>query len=880
MRVFEHQRFGHGTLLAEANGLYVIQFPTGIQACTPGTVRELQAAAAPAVWSPALPTIAKALALAIRSVNDQWGVFSASRIALLPHQLWVCKRVLEKEPSRWLVADDVGLGKTIEAGLIISALRGAGRLGRFLIIAPASLCAQWQSRLLSQFDIRTTIYDPRNDTPSSHFWEQHQAVIASLHTLRDDRGGRHERVMGVAWDLLIVDEAHHVHADERGWTKAYRLLHSVVTNARARSVLFFTGTPHRGKDHDFLSLLQLLRPDSFGPNLDIDAQLMNLSDVMIRNNKATVTDMKGQKLFVPTIVRSISWSHSEHEALFYERLSRYIAEGRTFASGLSGSSRNTAMLVLVAIQKLASSSVAAVRRALAKRLVRARRAEAARDVASHELDALPPAELASEAEEQRRRALEEMLVEAHLLGANEVDAIEELLQQAGLIARESRIDCILELLDKELHGRSVLFFTEYKATQALLLGALRERYGEASATFINGDGALELEVDRGILCRLQSERAQAASLFNAGKVRFLVSTEAAGEGIDLQAACHTLVHVDIPWNPMRMHQRVGRLNRYGQTKPVEIFTLQNPETVEGRIYDLLQKKLLRITTAMKAAMAEPEDMMQLVLGLESPSFFEDLYGAAPRDLEGVNAWFDARTSTFAGQSAVRVVKALVGHVARFDFQTAVDDLPQLDLPDLLPLMKALLVLNRREFTGDASGLSFITPASWRAWGIREDYREDRALIFDRAFARATGGTLAGVGFQLVDRAIAEALAFDVVATRVDGLPGPLIVVAVDDMETGSRVGPLQVVVGVELLEGRWTVLRDETLIRRLNGLLTHPRSPALATPPPPPDNDIAGAVSAAQATVGAALPDLRVQFTTPRVQARLVFWPPMVAHSA
>src|SRR5690606_22839697 len=110
---------GPGTVLAEHGGLLVVQFASGIQTCDPASVRPMQDAVTPSEWSPALPVLARSLALAIRSVNDQWGVFSASRIALLPHQLWVCKRVLEREPARWLIADDVGLGKTIEAGLIL-----------------------------------------------------------------------------------------------------------------------------------------------------------------------------------------------------------------------------------------------------------------------------------------------------------------------------------------------------------------------------------------------------------------------------------------------------------------------------------------------------------------------------------------------------------------------------------------------------------------------------------------------------------------------------------------------------------------------------------------------------------------------------------------
>ena len=111
-------------------------------------------------------------------------------------------------------------------------------------------------------------------------------------------------------------------------------------------------------------------------------------------------------------------------------------------------------------------------------------------------------------------------------------------------------------------------------------------------------------------------------------MRFLVSTEAAGEGIDLQENCHSLIHVDLPWNPMRLHQRVGRLNRYGQTRQVEVITLRNPATVESRIWDKLNNKIQNIMLALGHAMDEPEDLMQLVLGMTAPSLFLNLFAEA------------------------------------------------------------------------------------------------------------------------------------------------------------------------------------------------------------------------------------------------------------
>lgn len=870
-----HNAYGEGIVLAEVGGLLVVRFESGIQTCEPASLRAMQDPAAPSAWSPALQVIAKMLALAIRSVNDQWGVFSASRISLLPHQLWVCKRVLGSDPARWLIADDVGLGKTVEAGLILSALRGSHRLKKFLVIAPASLCEQWQKRLHDQFDIRTTIYRTENDTPKSHFWEQHNAVIASLHTLREDRKGRRARLFEVQWDLVIVDEAHHLHAGAHGWTLAYEFMHSLVSAQRTRSLLFFTGTPHRGKDEDFFALLALLRPDLFDPKRPPDSQLGLLPQVMVRNNKSVVTDMSGRRLFVPTKVRTEVWTHSDDERAFYETLTRYILDGRAFASGLADQQRRTAFLVLIAIQKLASSSIAAVTRALEKRLARARKAEALQAKLQDLLDETTRLDDESAMTGDRRAMLEEALAEMFVLGEDEVQSLEELIVIARRVEHESRIVRILELLDTDLVGRSVLFFTEYKATQALLLVALRHRYGEQAATFINGDGYLDIKDQEGGERRLQSSRAEAAKRFNAGAVRFLISTEAAGEGIDLHGACHTLVHVDMPWNPMRMHQRAGRLNRYGQMAAVDILSLRNPDTVEGRIWDCLQRKLESITAALGAAMEQPEDMMQLVLGLESPGYFERLFAEAPTEPGRLDRWFDAQTSTFGGERAVKVVQAMLGSVARFDFQTVMPELPQLDLPDLLPFMKASLILNRREYEETDRSLGFIVPEGWREWGILPDYRGDRALVFNRGEAAGSTRLMAGVGLKLVDRALEQALASDVVIASVRDLDTSLAVFAIDDAVTTDRAGPRQVVVGVmRQRDGEWQLLRDGELIAKLNALLVHPRSPSLSsTPSDRPPESIGGFMSEARGWLESRLSDLGLTYRHPRVTANGVLHP-------
>ncbi len=176
-------------------------------------------------WGIPLEIINRTQASAIQSVNDAWGCFSRSRMQLLPHQLWVCRQVIREWPTRWLVADDVGLGKTIEAGMILWPLLARGTVTRLLILCPASLVAQWQHRLRTMFDIRLSIFAPEVDTPRSDFWSTHNQVVASLQTLRMENEARQQRLFeSEPWDLLFVDEAHHLNADEdQGLTLGYKM---------------------------------------------------------------------------------------------------------------------------------------------------------------------------------------------------------------------------------------------------------------------------------------------------------------------------------------------------------------------------------------------------------------------------------------------------------------------------------------------------------------------------------------------------------------------------------------------------------------------------------------------------------------------------------
>ena len=827
-----HQRYGPGTVEFPKGETAIVRFEHGLEECDVQTLRRqvsLRAALDSNEWHNPLEVVAKCQAAAIQSVNDSWGVFSRSRISLLPHQLWVCHRVSRYWPIRYLVADDVGLGKTIEAGLILWPLISKGLVRRLLVLCPASLVEQWQFRLREMFDIRLARYSSEADSKKGDFWNTNHQVVASLPTLRSDRHGRHERMLEAdPWDLLIVDEAHHLNADEsKGSTLGYRFVENLLEHQKVESCIFFTGTPHRGKPYGFWSIMKLLRPDLFDPKKPDHEQIELLREVLIRNNKSLVTDMHGNKLFQPVTVYPETYSYQSEEEAFYNLLTDFIAGGKAYATSLAAKEGRQVMLVLIAMQKLASSSVAAIRKALKGRLGRLRetreKLQETIRLSSKEQTALSSADDDSSLLEDLENDIDVMLAEATLtLMEEEIPNLESLVTAADAVVFETKIQKILDVLEERYKDRQVLFFTEYKATQALLMTALMQKYGETCVTFINGDEKLEdLILPDGSVVRRNVDRGEAADQFNSGERRFLISTEAGGEGIDLQEKCHSLIHVDLPWNPMRLHQRVGRLNRYGQKKPVEVITLRNPATVEARIWDLLNAKLERIMSALSSAMDEPEDLLQLVLGMSSSSVFSELFSEGQFIKKGtLGGWFDQKTATLGGESAIDTVKALVGNATRFDL-SGLKDVPNVDLPNLRVFFETMLTLQRRRPVRVGESLTFKTPDSWLDEpGIRRKYDE---MVFDRgAPAGKSADKVLGVGHKVFDKALKVALEYPVSLTSSKDISGSLVVFQVYDRITDQSGHMRQAIVGVEFSnsdrEEPWKVLRDWEVLDRLNSI--------------------------------------------------------------
>ncbi|MER0817138.1 helicase-related protein [Pseudomonas aeruginosa] len=517
------------------------------------------------------------LAHAIKVWNENTGALSHLEIEPLPHQIHLVHHIIASGNYNWLIADDVGLGKTIETGMLLHALRQRDLIKRILLVTPAGLTKQWQEELYHKFKIEDfEIYGEDFFINEPRQWKMHDCVIGSMDRLKQE-GHLESLLQAEPWDLVIFDEGHRLSRRQYGQkldsSERYDLAKSL--RSQTEHMLLLSATPHQGMQDKFVALLELLRPERRTDLMALNVKPEILHDMVFRNHKADVTDAEGNFIFQGKITSALQVPSSTESIEFDKTLQDYLRKGYDAGEAL-GRTGNAIGFVMTVYRKLAASSAAAIHRALCNRLQR---------LLDDEANGL------SDEEPRDQRYLgeweEQFTSDAREFFAGEVQLLKDLIAEAAALkANDLKLKLFIEDIIGKIHAANadekVLIFTEYRTTQNYLREALAGHYGSDQVELINGS-------------MQHAERREAIKRFEE-QGRFLISTEAGGEGINLQSKCHVMVNYDLPWNPMRLVQRIGRLYRYGQKKKVVVFNIQQTDSLDQNIVDLMYERIDSVVT--------------------------------------------------------------------------------------------------------------------------------------------------------------------------------------------------------------------------------------------------------------------------------------------
>ncbi|NJN68310.1 MAG: DUF3883 domain-containing protein [Chloroflexaceae bacterium] len=540
---------------------------------------------------------------------DPYFAVSLSGVRPLPHQLVaVYERMLPQARLRFLLADDPGAGKTIMAGLLLKELKLRHALERVLILTPAPLTVQWQDELRSRFDEVFEIIrsDLAKNQLAGNVWERFPQCIASLDFAKQEDVA--PGLLRTEWDLVIIDEAHKCAARRYGSevkrTRRYALAEQL--SHLADRPLLLTATPHTGDVEQFTLFLQLLDADQFASR-DLNQRLIQLDDSpwFLRRLKEELRDFDGHPLFTERHPTTVRFELSRAEMALYRAVTAYINQ---FLPHQRGPRKVTVALARMVLQRRLASSLHAVTRSLRRRFDRFQGL-------LKELEGLRPADQARRL--QRLRLLDsdeerdeddcdaselDALAEGTLVmermdrldaEVRELRRLVELAEQTMAQGDETKLRTLHDVLegsrfDEVRDGRGkLLIFTEHKDTLDYVQAHL-EQWGYATCAIHGGMNAIQ--------------RKEAQDDFRREK-QVGIATEAAGEGINLQF-CHLMINYDLPWNPNRLEQRMGRIHRIGQTCDVYIFNFVAEQSedgepiVEGRILARLLHKLDEMRAAL------------------------------------------------------------------------------------------------------------------------------------------------------------------------------------------------------------------------------------------------------------------------------------------
>lgn len=514
----------------------------------------------------------------------------------LPHQLLALQRAISGDRIRYLLADEVGLGKTIEAGLILRELKIRGLVRRILVVAPAGLVLQWQSEMKSHFNEDFRLILPGSLSAlrqagaideNENLWRMHQQVICPLDSVKpiDSRRGwsqeqlarynreRFEDLVSAGWDLIIIDEAHRIGGSTE---QVARFKLGDALSQAAPYLLLLSATPHQGKSDAFRRLIRFLDADALPGDDAISREAV--APFVIRTEKRRAIDAEGNPLFKPRFTQlvPIEWgaAHAEQRAL-YDAVTEYVRDGYNRAI----KEKQTAVgFLMILMQRLITSSTAAIRTSLERRLVLL-------DLPQGQLS-LFPEDVGEDWSALDGQQQLDTILKTRLKGLKDERKEVELLFSAARRCEASgpdvKAEALLERIQQQQREENeptlkVLIFTEFVPTQVMLADFLERR----GFTVVSLNGAMDLE-----------ERRQAQRRF-ATDAQILISTDAGGEGLNLQF-CHVIVNYDLPWNPMKIEQRIGRVDRIGQKHIVRAMNFALADTVELRVREVLEEKLARI----------------------------------------------------------------------------------------------------------------------------------------------------------------------------------------------------------------------------------------------------------------------------------------------
>jgi SNF2 family DNA or RNA helicase len=554
----------------------------------------------------------EALRLGLAYEYDPYFALSIARVDPLPHQLEAVYDYFIKLPRiRFLLADDPGAGKTIMAGLLIKELKIRGLVQRTLIVAPASLSFQWQRELKDKF--RENFEIIRSDVLRANYgsnpWQDKNQLITSVSWVSRIEDAK-ESLLRSHWDLIIVDEAHKMSAysaDKK--TLAYQLGESL--SQMTDHYLLMTATPHKGDPENFCLFLSLLDKDVYGDVKSLEeAMTRHEAPFYLRRIKEALVTFPDpdsgvvKQLFTRRNVQTVPFQISDDELDLYDRLTRYVEDQSIRAAGEDSSRARAVGFTMAMLQRRFASSIYAVRRTLER--MKDKREKILEDPEKYRQEQINK-RLPEDFEDLPENEQQEIIAQLEDVVAsyNPNDLREEIIELSGLIKQAQ----ILEAAEAEVKVRHLrdlltkkrlfsdptvrlLLFTEHKDTLDFLaadgkdgrpLGKLRE-WG-LTLTQIHGSMKIGDRDTPG--SRIYAEREFRESC------QVLVATEAAGEGINLQF-CWLMINYDIPWNPVRLEQRMGRIHRYGQEKDCLIFNFVTTNTREGRVLQKLFERIEKI----------------------------------------------------------------------------------------------------------------------------------------------------------------------------------------------------------------------------------------------------------------------------------------------